>query len=250
MGDNYLGKGGNPFQVSFVTPDDEDVKTVLDNIDKLESVHYNDLTRDCFIPLKEELINYLNLNWDDYHKSIYFQKALRNEGSTISSKDLLNDLEGNFDLVIEIDELYQEFLDFLRNKLASENLEFWKDVDTFKKVGNISNALELSKVWLGYPGGEGVICLENNFYIDTVFSKLNAKKLDLNIFDELLNECKRLLKTHWVDFCSHRSHIKTKKTTLKRRRTSTIKGNNSLSEIGSLPKKEKDLKLYPNQKIN
>jgi len=236
---NYLGFEGSVYQLKIINENDDIIKNVKIKVKELEKISFQDLKRDVFDSVYDQMRSILEDNWKECVKSLDFQKQLDTDGSVVTNDDL-EDISQSFDKLITFKPLFQEFLEYLRNKLAPEGLEFWAEVDDFKnKGGKKEDAVELAKRWIGYPTGEGVLSLENDKPIRDIYRLIennNTVFPNPTMFDALLFECKNLLKTHWYEFIGKRSEND-------KRRKKSLVGSLKGGRKGSLDKSKKSRSL-------
>jgi len=127
----YLGYEGQKFKLNCIKIDDPIVKTTLSNVENIQKLKVNDLKKDVFNEIKEVVEKCLKEHWKEFLTSLEYGK--------LEKKKDLDDLltegspEEQFEHILQIEPLYRDFIEYLRNLLANENLEFYKAVNEYKK---------------------------------------------------------------------------------------------------------------------
>eukprot|EP01130_Rhizamoeba_saxonica_P017194 TRINITY_DN8229_c0_g1_i2.p1 TRINITY_DN8229_c0_g1~~TRINITY_DN8229_c0_g1_i2.p1 ORF type:complete len:796 (-),score=141.85 TRINITY_DN8229_c0_g1_i2:460-2607(-) len=125
----------------------------------------------------------------------------------------------SFETVLNIDIQYTEFNDVVDNSIlrnhfkkhlesvyALENLDFYLRTLKFKKNYQTSNAegmrnaaKNIGRSFLGYDGHDLILGIEP-VALEIIHKELDKPDFGIGIFDNLLNEQKRILETMYIDF--------------------------------------------------
>jgi len=119
-------------------------------------------------------------------------------------------LDDQFENINESETTYEQFLEYLSNIGKNNNLEFWKYVYNYKISNNNGNAVELAKRYLGYKSGNSLVQVNDRFQVVKIFNLIEQNKINIDMFDIILQEIKDELKLHWNDFCAMSYKVKGK----------------------------------------
>jgi len=148
-------------------------------------------------------------------------------------------LDEQFENINENESVFREFMEYCRNLLTNENLEFWNTVYNYKLSRELSTAIDIAKKYLGYQSGEGLLYIEDRFQLVKIFSQIEDNRLELDMFDLLVNDIKSNLKFHWTDFCANNNKTK-KPPGIQVLNDATRKLKNSIQIL----RKKNDIDLY------
>lgn len=109
-----------------------------------------------------------------------------------------------FNHLLTDDQLYKEFLDYLKGEYASENLEFYRQAIELEQCTDQKQAESLARAlaahYLGIPGGDDERLLNlPTHYIESIEVALD-RKFTNKIFIEARMDIETLLRTKYVTF--------------------------------------------------
>jgi len=185
----------NTFNLHCLSKTDPLVIETLEAVSKLETLEIDMLSRDIFDDIRVFVENNLRDNWSDYCQNLNSNKQMVKRKSTRKKKIFVISNEPNveFENMINIPESYNEFLTFLRNLFAAENLEFWEAVNEYQNNYSSfeetkSKAIQLAQDWLGYKTENSILSFDKTENIDAIFHRLDNNDIDITILDNVLFE--------------------------------------------------------------
>eukprot|EP01130_Rhizamoeba_saxonica_P011208 TRINITY_DN4642_c0_g1_i1.p1 TRINITY_DN4642_c0_g1~~TRINITY_DN4642_c0_g1_i1.p1 ORF type:complete len:524 (-),score=114.60 TRINITY_DN4642_c0_g1_i1:57-1628(-) len=228
---NYFGyKNEKKFAVECVDENHNGLLTIIETVEVDNTG--NTLTRKLFDPIEWEVTSFLSDHWREFCESFKHKNTIRSTNvSVLDTGDTLNNSDHQFYNLLSNEELYREFLEYLRENFAQELLEFWKEVNNFMVDPIYEVAEVIAKKYLGYKTNDPILSLDDHSPkdINTLFGMLDNGECRTDMFLVVLRNIQNLLKaTLWANFFSHVRN----KLILKGKSKMQITRTNSVGNMG------------------
>eukprot|EP01130_Rhizamoeba_saxonica_P018139 TRINITY_DN8996_c0_g2_i1.p1 TRINITY_DN8996_c0_g2~~TRINITY_DN8996_c0_g2_i1.p1 ORF type:complete len:567 (-),score=106.92 TRINITY_DN8996_c0_g2_i1:1621-3171(-) len=188
------------------------IELALNNITGLDNIPLTERKRDTFETIERIIMQRLTKLWPEFSENLIVKTNATTTGKTsLVLKGLgVRETDHQFYGLMKNQDLYSEFLTYLRHHLAADDLLFWRAVHNYKQDPSWDEAEKIASVYFGYnpngSNGQFKLFLDNTSLVDRLFESLDNEEVEPDLFDLILVDVQHHLSTtQWVQFCLSRT---------------------------------------------